>query len=133
MLRVPTLIALGAAVFSAVPLTSAFQVTHHPPIIIEDGPIIIVPPVRQRPVHDSIVRLIAMSAQARIDNQVATTTLEMTLHNPGPRPQEAQLLLPVPGEVTIRSMAYDGVGPEPSAKLLPRDEGRSTETSWLGE
>jgi len=90
----------------------------------QDGPIIIVPPVRPRPWPNPTVRLTAMNAHARIDGRVASTTLEMVLHNPGGRPQEAQLVLPVPDGVSIRSMAYDGAGVEPTAKLLPREEAR---------
>lgn len=51
---------------------------------------------------------------------VATTSLELTLWNPGSTPREAQVLLPVPEGVSVRSMQYDGTGVEPTAKLLPR-------------
>jgi len=128
--RVSRVAGAAAAVVAAVGLLGVgtgramAQVTSHPPIIIDDGPIIIVPQVRPRHWHNPVVRLSAMNVSARIENQVATTTVEMTLHNPAGRQQEAQLVFPVPDGVAIRSMAYDGVGVEPSAKILPRDEAR---------
>ncbi len=122
------IVGLAAAVVAGTGLTglgggqAVAQVEHH--AVPPDGPVIIVPPVRPRPWHSPVVRLTAMNVEARIDGQVATTTLEMSLHNPGHRPQEAQLVLPVPEGVSIRSMAYDGVGVEPTARLLPREEAR---------
>src|SRR6185295_15443033 len=39
-------------------------------------------------------------------------------------PQESQVLVPVPDGASIRSFGIDGMGNEPTAKLLPRDEAR---------
>ncbi|HYE03791.1 MAG TPA: VIT domain-containing protein [Phycisphaerales bacterium] len=85
--------------------------------------IVIVPQVRQRPVERS-VRLTAVEASIDIQDQVATTTLALSLHNPSGGPLEAHLLLPVPEGASVRSLQYDGTGPEPTARLLPRDEAR---------
>jgi Ca-activated chloride channel family protein len=86
-------------------------------------PIEIVPQARPwRGVHQA--RLSAADVRVAIDNQIATTTIELALTNDASVPQEAQVLLPVPEGVTIRFLQFDGVGSEPTAKLLPRNEAR---------
>ncbi|GMV26111.1 MAG: hypothetical protein AMXMBFR58_21420 [Phycisphaerae bacterium] len=85
---------------------------------------IIIPQVRRHVRHAQAVRLDAVSAKVDLTAQVATTALTMTVTNPHSNPQEAQLLIPVPDGVTVRSVQYDGTGPEPSAAILPRDEAR---------
>ncbi len=69
-------------------------------------------------------QLSAVDVKVSIDSQVATTTLELSLSNPSGMAQEAEVMLPVPDGVSIRSLQFDGVGVEPTAKLLPRDEAR---------
>jgi Ca-activated chloride channel family protein len=76
------------------------------------------------PASHEPVRLTDVHADVEIVDQIATTTLELTLHNPGARPQEAVLALPVPDGVSIRAVQYDGVGPEPTATLIARDDAR---------
>lgn len=86
---------------------------------------IIVPPVPHRPMPvDRGVRLTAVDVRIEIVDQVATTTLALDLTNPGPRPGEAQIMLPVPEGVAVRSLQWDGTGPEPKGEVLPRDEAR---------
>ena len=58
-----------------------------------------------------------------IRDQVATTMMEIQLRNPGAARQEAELLVPVPDGAVVRGFAFQGHGAEPSARLLPRDEG----------
>lgn len=79
-----------------------------------------------RPWHSvqAQTRLSAADVKVAIQNQIATTTVELSLTNDAAMPQEAEVLLPVPEGVTIRSLQFDGVGSEPTAKLLPRDEAR---------
>jgi Ca-activated chloride channel family protein len=74
--------------------------------------------------NTNLARLSAVDVKVAIDGQVATTTLELSLTNPVGTPQEAEVMLPVPDGVSIKSLQFDGVGPEPTAKLLPRDEAR---------
>ncbi len=74
--------------------------------------------------HTQAVQLSAVEVTVGIEEQVATTSMQLTLSNPAPRPQQAELVLPVPDGVTIRSVQYDGTGPEPTARLLPREEAR---------
>ena len=52
--------------------------------------------------------------------------MEIRLRNPGPTRQEAELLVPVPDGSVVRGFTFQGHGVEPSARLLPRDEGRQT-------
>lgn len=59
-----------------------------------------------------------------IRDQIASTMMEVRLRNPGPTRQEAELLLPVPDGAVVRGFSFEGPGAEPSARLLPRDEGR---------
>ena len=70
------------------------------------------------------VRLTEVRAAVSILEQVAATTLEISLENPSPRRLEAEMLVPVPEKAAVRSFAYDGAGSEPTAELLPKDEAR---------
>lgn len=96
------------------------QLSDHPPI----HPNFIMPQVLRRPARPQPVVLSAVHASVQVTDQVAITTLEMTLTNEGGTPQEAIVLLPVPNGASVRSLQYDGTGPEPNAELLPRDEAR---------
>ena len=68
------------------------------------------------------VQISGVSVNVNIQQQIATTTMEIALHNAAPRPQEAQMLVPVPDGATIRSFGFDGVSKEPNAKILPKAE-----------
>ena len=61
-----------------------------------------------------------------IREQVATTLMEIRVRNPGGSRQEAELLVPVPDGAVVKGFSFEGAGSEPSARLLPRDEGRAT-------
>src|SRR5437763_1621559 len=79
---------------------------------------IIVPPIgRHRPWPGvaAPIELTGVDASISIDEQVCSTTLQLTLTNRGGANQEAVVLLPVPDGVVVRSLQYDGVGPEPTA------------------
>jgi Ca-activated chloride channel family protein len=88
----------------------------------------IVPGLHGRPVMAprgvEAVELTKVHAQVDVVDQVASTTLELTLHNPSRVPQEAVLVFPVPDGVSIRAVQYDGTGPEPTATLLAKDQAR---------
>jgi len=72
------------------------------------------------------VQISEVRAEVNILQQVATTTLEVSLANPGNRQQEAEMLVPVPDGATVRSFALDGKSSEGGAKLLPKAEAKST-------
>jgi Ca-activated chloride channel family protein len=104
--------------------TTTTTVTTQP---VPDGVQIIVPPIprhRPWPGHEIPIEVAAVNATISIDEQVSSTCLELTLTNKGGANQEAVLLLPVPDGVAVRSLQYDGVGPEPTASVLTRDEAR---------
>lgn len=63
-----------------------------------------------------------VQAEARIVDAVATTTLKITVRNPGNQRAEAKLVLPVASGAAIRTFGIDGIGDEPTAELLPREE-----------
>jgi Ca-activated chloride channel family protein len=72
------------------------------------------------------VQISEVRAEINILQQVATTSLEVTLSNPGTRQQEAEMLVPVPDGATVRAFALEGKSAEASAKLLPKAEAKST-------
>jgi Ca-activated chloride channel family protein len=70
------------------------------------------------------VRLEAVEAEIRIVEQVASTSLRVTLVNDGHRIQEAQLLVPVPSGAVVRGFELEGLGESGIARILPRDQAR---------
>lgn len=70
------------------------------------------------------VRVVAAAAHVVIRDRAATTALRFELHNPGLRDQEAVLLVPVPLGAAVSQFALLGQAPEPTAKLLSREEAR---------
>lgn len=70
------------------------------------------------------VRVTHVDAQVRILDRAAITTLEVALHNPGGRDQEAVLLLPVPEGAAVSQFAFQGTNTQPSARILNREEAR---------
>lgn len=65
-----------------------------------------------------------VEAHVSIVEQVATTTLDISLRNPTGRRLEAEVILPVPDGAAVRGFDFQGSGAEPSAQLLPKDEAR---------
>jgi Ca-activated chloride channel family protein len=70
------------------------------------------------------VRVVGVAARVSILDRAATTTLEIELHNPAPRPEAAVLLLPVPEGAAVSGFQFEGPAPEPTAQVLPREEAR---------
>lgn len=87
---------------------------------------IIIPQLRAVPIgrHSQAVTLSAVNADIVFADQLATTTLTMTLTNPSSQPQETEVILPVPDGATVRSFVLDGLASEGQARLLPREEAR---------
>jgi Ca-activated chloride channel homolog len=67
-----------------------------------------------------------VAARVAIVEQVATTTLDVSLSNPGAARIEAELVVPVPDGAVVRGFTFEGPAAEPSARLLPKDEARRT-------
>ncbi len=89
---------------------------------------IIVPQSRSwRPAPDvEAIRIEKVGARVEILEQAATTTLDIHLRNPGRRPAEAVLLVPVPDGAVVHAFDFQGAAAEPTAKLLPASEARRT-------
>jgi Ca-activated chloride channel family protein len=68
-----------------------------------------------------------------ISHQVATTTMEIDLKNPTSQAQEAELLVPIPAQVVVRSFTFQGNGPEASAQLLPKKEAEALYRSIVSQ
>ena len=68
------------------------------------------------------IQISDVSAEIRIVHQVATTTLDVGINNPGSQQQEAEMLIPVPDGAVLRGFDFVGSAKEPTAKLLPKGE-----------
>ncbi len=79
------------------------------------------PPI---PAPSRPIEVTSIAGDIQITDGVATTTMRMTLHNPGTGQQEAVMMVPVPNGASIRQFGFDGAGLEPTAKIVPRDEAR---------
>lgn len=66
-----------------------------------------------------------IAAVVSILEQVATTTLDIRLRNPGGRRLEAELIVPVPDDAAIRGFTFQGSAAEPTAQVLPKGEARA--------
>ncbi len=96
---------------------------------VVEEPCIIVPQARHvvwhpHPRPHPVISVQSVAADVSVSDQVATTTMVMVISNTGPGQQEAQVLVPVPDGASVRSFGLDSLGPEPTAKLLPREEAR---------
>ena len=70
------------------------------------------------------VAIESVEATVEILEQVATTTLVVALHNPGPSRAEAVLLLPVPGGAAVSRFDFEGSSGESTAQILEAEEAR---------
>ncbi len=122
----PMLRASLIAAALSLPISAYGQTTsHEPTIIVPQGrTVVILPEPRHRVPSQQPIQLTTVNTQVTITDQVASTTMVMTVLNPGGGQQEAQILLPVPEGCTVRSFQLDSLGSEPNAKLLPKDEAR---------
>jgi hypothetical protein len=66
----------------------------------------------------------AVDATVDIVDQLAVTTLVITVKNNAPRPAEAEMILPVPEEAIFKTFTFDGAQPGSTARLLPKAEAR---------
>lgn len=79
------------------------------------------------------VAITHVRARVEILDLVATTTLEVDLHNPTRVQAEAEVLLPVPAGATVRGFAFDGPAEGATAELLPLDQATRTYESIVAE
>jgi Ca-activated chloride channel family protein len=81
---------------------------------------------RSEPFRIEPVRMTEVRAGVVVVERVATVTLDISLQNPSPQRQEAELLVPVPAGSSVRGFAFEGPAAEPTARLLPHGEARAT-------
>ncbi|CAN5768545.1 hypothetical protein BH11PLA1_BH11PLA1_04340 [soil metagenome] len=119
-----TVVPPGAQAATPMMPVPAASVMPAAPVFI-DGPSVIMPVLSRREMaRMAPVQLKNVDVRVAIDNQVATTSLELTLTNLTSTPREAQVVIPVPDGVSVRSFQYDGTGPEPTATIVAVDEAR---------
>ncbi|MBM4371578.1 MAG: VWA domain-containing protein, partial [Deltaproteobacteria bacterium] len=88
---------------------------------------VVVPQARAYAVgHQMGITVERVRARVSVRDQVAVTTLDVELRNPGPGRQEAELLLPVPEGAVLTGFDFRGKAAEPTAKVLPHDEAHRT-------
>ena len=88
---------------------------------IVEPAITILMPQRRVGMHH-ITAISVVDVDVRLTDTLATTSIQITVVNNGSRTTQARLVLPVPNGSTIRTFGIDGIGDEPTAKLLPREE-----------
>ncbi|HKO59950.1 MAG TPA: VWA domain-containing protein [Pyrinomonadaceae bacterium] len=79
------------------------------------------------------IQISDVAAEIRIVHQVATTTLEVGITNPGAQQQEAEMLIPVPEGAVLRGFDFVGSSKEPTARLLPKGEAIATYRSIVSK
>lgn len=68
------------------------------------------------------VEITGVSVRAIILEQVATTTMDISLRNPTRSRIDAEMLVPVPAGAVIKDLKFEGSSAEASAELLPKDK-----------
>ena len=74
-----------------------------------------------------------VTAGVVIIDLVATTTLDVAIANPSNRPQEAEMLVPVPDEASLRGFTFEGAAAEPTAELLPKEKAKAMYNSIVAK
>lgn len=84
----------------------------------------ITPHVRPLPRPNHPVEVEAIDVKGRIEDQVARTTMTITMRNPGGQQAEGSVLLPVPHGAILKSFRLEGAQGSFEAEILPREEAR---------
>jgi len=79
------------------------------------------------------VKIVGVSATVVILEQVATTTMEISLRNPTRSRLEAELMVPVPDGAVVRGFTFQGSAKEPTAELLPKEEAKKIYNSIVAK
>jgi len=98
--------------------------------VVSDRPLasnVVVPQTRAFSVDSrGRVEITEVTVGVVILEQTATTTMDISLNNPGNGLVEAELIVPVPDGAVVRTFAFQGSSSEPTAQVLPKDEGIRT-------
>lgn len=86
----------------------------------------IVVPQMRAPVAEArpAVHITDIAVAVDVVGQMATTTIDVRLHNATSRRQEAQIVMPLPEGAVVRGFTFQGAAAEPTAQLLPHAEAR---------
>ena len=68
-----------------------------------------------------------------IVEQAATTTMDVSLRNPTDRGIEAELIMPAPAGIVVRSFSFEGGASEPAVIVLPENEARAMYENIVAE
>ena len=74
----------------------------------------------------STVRIAGVTVGVVILEQMATTTMDISLRNPTRSRQQAELIVPVPDGAVVRGFTFQGAGSEPIAQVLPKAAAKKT-------
>jgi Ca-activated chloride channel family protein len=126
--RILLTIAAGLVLAVSLPLSLFAQVTSSDPRIEVRHRALsrsyVVPQWRAvGPVHGQVV-ITQVDAGVVILEQVATTTIDISLQNTGSTRLESELIMPVPDDAVVRGFTFQGAGKEPTAELLRKDDAR---------
>jgi Ca-activated chloride channel homolog len=103
------------------PLSGMAQRHHYRPFAAN----VIVPQARRYPIgRPATINITRIVVKTVIKEQIATTTMDIHLENPGNSIQESEIIMPVPDGAVVRGFTFKGAGKEPSAELLPADEAK---------
>src|SRR5882672_8303798 len=76
------------------------------------------------PTPAGTVTITEVNATVDIVEQVATTTMDISLTNATGARLEAQMVVPVPEKAALRGFTFQGAASEATAQLLPKEEAR---------
>ncbi len=123
---------LHAAAALALGLAS---LAHAQTVVVDFAPSVthvIVPQHRILPLRPGVAQGIVITqvdAAIVIRDRVATTALDMTVHNPSGSPAEAVVLVPVPAGASVNGFSFSAAPGQPTsgegvANIMPRDDAR---------
>ncbi|MGD8454067.1 MAG: VIT domain-containing protein [Phycisphaerae bacterium] len=88
---------------------------------------VVMPQSRAFPMEgDEAIEITAVDVGVVIIEQVATTTMDISLRNRSGRDTDAELLVPVPDRAAVRGFTFQGSGAAPTAVVLPQEEAKQT-------
>ncbi len=104
---------------------------HGHPIVPITRPIS-APPRPNNP-RQTPVQVTQVDAFIKVNNQLATTQLDIALHNPNSRQVESEIIIPVPDGSVFRGFSFEGTNLEATAKILPHKEARQIYESIVAQ
>jgi Ca-activated chloride channel family protein len=80
-----------------------------------------------------VVKITGVNVRANILERVASTTVEVALHNPSSGRVNAEVVLPIPDGAAVRGFTFQGAGSEPTAELLTKEQAKSIYESLVAK